>query len=150
MPFAHVAVALRPCVALCMNTGMPLASSTLVLIQHLPLACRVVCKATASTLQSQLVWLQRYVQNSLCKATLHDFTIAFQHFTAQTSLQPQGIRGRHNAQVRGWLFGHALPMCPPQSWPNSPLVAAQHSVQHCCWQPSRSSVSSPSAMPSLY
>ena len=63
------------------------------------------------------------MQNSLCKATLHDFTIAFQHFTTQTNLRPQGVRGRRNAQVRGRLFGHALP-----SWPNSPLVAAQHSA----------------------
>ena len=74
-------------------TDLTPAAPNNVLIRHLPLARRVVCKATALTLQSQLVWLQRYVQNSLCKATLHNFTIAFQHFTARTSLQPQGIRG---------------------------------------------------------
>ena len=99
-----------------------------VLIRHLPSVRRVVCKATASTLRSRLVWLQRYVQNLLCKVTLHDFTIAFQHFTARTSLRPQGVRGRRNAQVRGRLFGHALLTRPPQSWPNSPLVAAQRSA----------------------
>ena len=35
--------------------------------------------------------------------------MALRHFTARTSLQPQGIRARCNVQVRGQLLGMCCP-----------------------------------------